>query len=168
MGLGGIVILGLGTCVWGLGSLTQDAAERQPATIAFIEQVFVAGLPDADSDVWMKDVGFDAESLGAIQKVMDHFSEIEEVGEAACHAQSIARTNGPSGTFAYCVVPVSYAKTSGRIEMTWKKEADTWQVARFFLHYDDMSSYYEAAALKKLALDNLTADVPQPVNIPDE
>ena len=168
IGLGIIVILGLGTCVWHLGSLTQLAAERQQATDVFVEQVFMSGVPDEDSDFWMEDVGFDAETLGMMQGAMDHFSETENVGSAACNAQSMIRTNGPSGTFVFCVVPVSYTDTNGRIEMTWKKEAETWKVMRFFLHYDDLSSYYEAKARKKIASEDLIDEALEPVSISEE
>ena len=168
IGLAGIVILGLGTCVWGLGSLTQVAAERQPATDAFVEQVLASGLPDADSDIWMGGVGFDAETLGTLQNVMDHFAGTEEVGSATCNAQSMMRTNGPSGTFVFCVVPASYPTTKGRFEMTWKKEEDNWKIVRFYLHYDDMSSYYEAEARKKIELENMTEEMLGEVNVPDK
>lgn len=150
IGVGLLVLVGMGSCVWGFGSLFAMASERQSATDEFVDGVFENGLPAMESELWSKDAGIDAESYFEVKRMVAHFAPGERANESTCNANVSAGTNGPSGTFVMCVTQTTYAATTGHIELTWKKEAEDWKVYRFFTHYDDASTYYEANARAKL------------------
>lgn len=156
--IGVLVSLGMGSCVFGMSRLYSMAAERQQATASFVEQIQENGLPDADAEIWSDAAGVTTEAVANLRQMMAHFGSADEIGETGCHAQSIATTNAPSGTFVMCVTPMSYPETTGRIEMTWRKESEDWKVYRFFSGYDDASSYYEAKARAEIEAESKQVD----------
>jgi len=144
--LGIAVALGLGTCVWGLGALLGLASERQSATDIFVDEVLRDGIPGADSGIWSEEAGVTAESMVDVESMVNHYNPGERASDSSCNAETVARTNGPSGTFVMCVTQTSFDSTTGRIETTWKKEAEDWKLYRFYVHYDDATDYYKAQA----------------------
>lgn len=162
------LVLAIGTCGWSLVGLNQMSVERQAATKAFAESVLQSGIPQEDASIWADVAGFDAETLSEMQDALDHFqSGSEQVGETACNAQSMVRTNGPSGTFVFCSIPMTYDETKGRFDITWKQEAEDWKILRFVLHFEDLSSYYEAKAREKIELENMSDSMVPSVNLPE-
>ncbi len=149
IGVGLLVLLGMGSCVWGFGSLFAMASERQSATDEFVDAILEKGLPAMESELWSKDAGISAEGYFEVEQMVAHFAPGERASESTCNANVSARTNGPSGTFVMCVTQTTYAATTGRIELTWKKESEDWKVYQFYTHYDDASSYDEAKARAK-------------------
>ena len=159
IGAGLLVALGIGSCVWGMSNLFAAASDRQPATRDFFDQVQDNGLPSAESGIWMEVSGFDQETLDELQSAIDYFGPPKSIGETGCRAHSRTTTNGPSGTYVMCTIPVVYTETPGRVEMTWRKLGDEWKVSRFFLGYDKINGYFEDKARAKIEAET-EASVP--------
>lgn len=158
IGIGILILAGIGSCVFSLSSLFATASERQDATNAFIEDIQANGLPSAKALIWHPEAGVEQSGLDELQEMISYFGSAEHIGETSCHAQSVASTRKSSGTFVMCETPLSYAETTGKVEMTWKVESEDWKVLRFYSQYQDAGDYYEAKARAKIEAETASQD----------
>ena len=168
IGLIAVAVLGLGTCVANFTRLNKSAAEMQPVSRAFIDEALETGLPAATDGIWSEFSEVTEEQLNHIRNAMAFYSDVERIGETSCNAQSIARSNGLSGTFVICSTPLEYAATNGRILLTWRREADDWKVVRFLAQYDDMSAFYRAEARKEIISESVSESLVPDIKIADD
>lgn len=129
-----LIVLGVGSCVMMFKNMFDMAEERKLPTVAFIEGAFENGLPSADSDIYVKGVGFDEEVIEKINRLQARTGQPTEFAPTSCSFNS----STSSGTFAPCSTSLTFENTTGVVTVTWQKKADDWKVAGYRFNVGDV------------------------------
>lgn len=138
IGIGVLVLLGMGSCVWMFVGIAQKSVERQHATKIFVEAILADGLPDANDGVYHSEGGITQAALDKVNIMIREYGAPESIGEPSCGVTVSANTNATeNGTFANCVTEIEYVATAGRITTKWKMQDEAWKLIYFYTNYDN-------------------------------
>ena len=137
IGIGILALLGMGSCVWMFVGMFQQMGDRQTATKAFVERLFVDGLPGSGDELYHRDAEITQSALDEVNGMLRDYGTPSSIGEPSCNINVSANTNSSeNGTFANCVTEVEYVTTSGRLTVKWKMQDEEWKLIYFYTNYD--------------------------------
>jgi len=137
IGIGILVLLGMGSCVWMFSGLLQASDERSDPSRELVLRIDRDGFLPLDDPLLSSKIAWTGGGMKQLQFYADLVGPIEHAGTPVCNATRKAHTNELSGFFVTCTVPVTYPETPGSTRVTWLKEGDDWKLAGYYIGIDE-------------------------------
>lgn len=149
LGILGVVVLILGTCVKGGMDFYHAIEVRNEATRALAMEVLKSGMRDADDPIYAERGGFTQPMIEDMNETISFYGKASKFSESTCGMFTSANTDASqAGTFSNCYVTAQVPRSNVGVSVSWVREDKAWKVQGLNINYSNPEPLNELLALK--------------------